>query len=88
VLDTASRLLHESRAARPLTAAEAAEQRRRTLLMVLYLFRHPVFAYVEMAAKMVPLGWLDRVTWLRAVVHALAAYVKTYPDRYFYTATN
>jgi hypothetical protein len=56
--------------------------------MILYLFRHPAFAYVETAAKMVPIGWLERVSFLRAIIHALASYIATFPDRYYYTSTN
>jgi peroxin-16 len=87
VLDVASRLLHESSVSRKLTPAEQSEQRRRTFLMVLYLFRHPVYSHVEAAAKLVPIGWLERVSFLRAIVHALAHYIATFPDRYYYTST-
>jgi peroxin-16 len=87
VLDVASRLLHESSVSRKLTPAEQSEQRRRTFLMVLYLFRHPVYSHVEAAAKLVPIGWLERVSFLRAIVHALASYIATFPDRFYYTST-
>lgn len=88
VLDVVSRVLHESDSSRPLTANERQEQRRRTLLMVLYLFRHPMFEHVRTAAQYLPLGWTERIGLLHTIVQALGAYISTYPNRYFYTVTN
>jgi peroxin-16 len=83
VLDIVSRVLHESDSTRPLTANERQEQRRRTLLMVLYLFRHPMFEHVRTAAQYLPLGWTERIGFLHTIVHALGSYLATYPESVF-----
>jgi peroxin-16 len=88
VLDILSRVLHESDSSRPLSANERQEQSRRSMLMVLYLFRHPMFEHVRNAAQYLPLGWTERIGFLHTIVHALGSYLATYPNRYFYTATN
>lgn len=82
LVDAASRVLHESDALPPV---EAAELRRRTLLMALALMRHPMYEHTARFVSQLPVGPLRRIGFLRSIAGALGDYFATYPDRYFYT---